>query len=203
MINLIPFCANEVTKYLLNVPYNLGGWTVACNGHVFIMVPTTAPDSKDSRPHASKMAASINWTECTHPWAEGMRIERDDTDCPACEGCGWVGRVWCEHCGGEGEVECPHCGDGMLKCSHCFQGWTTRGTPCPDCAGRGKGRFVHHVEFGEVWISGRYAHLIGKLPVLRWSIAPEMPTGNAIAFVFDGGGRGMLMGITHSYPSNI
>lgn len=190
MIDLTKFI--DPNHHLLSeAPWNLNGWTYACQGNICIRVPTTEADTILDGKYKKQAEALFNGIDAEHciPWPNNDSVSYRYGKCNACDGKGYEDWKKCQKCQGEGEINCPTCEHDMT-CDKC-NGHAGSGTvACPQCVGKKSCRQVHHRVVDGKWISGKFDRLIVELPNVRYQ--PGTMEGNPVQFAFDGG-EGVVM----------
>ncbi len=193
-IDLQQFCvAQNDERENLRLPFLVGKWTVACNGHIMIALDQVLPykpvwESAESmmQQHLAMVEAldkTEGWTpvdqigiyykECAKCDGSGRTTE---DDCPACDGYGtfrhYSHRYECQECGGDGIV--------YVACEK------DKGAVCKACDG-----IARYIEGGSTFdageaqtIQGIYVAMLRTLPNARVQSIPEQ---DMTAIRFDGG----------------
>ena len=111
MIDLMPFCSTEKTRYYLNKPFSRGEWTYATNGHICIRVARVDEWPEVAKaPDAGKVIPSPDGIKFKAlgalPIPQAVMIV-----CPECNGechsyhnCADY-ECSCERCDNDGEIE--------------------------------------------------------------------------------------------------
>lgn len=146
-LKLEDFCDPTDHREYLHRPFQFDGKTIACNGHVMLILP----DNGEYKPATDLHEKNIEALKKTINSFEELQFQPApnniafpvEVDCPTCRGLGKATRERCPECFGEGEVDfrndhnrysftCRTCeGDGEII----IKGGDT---DCADCRGHGK-----------------------------------------------------------------
>lgn len=205
-INLLEFCSrNELGKYDLRLPYEMGAHTYASDAGICVRV---APQSGDVIQHRGKIPPfeGLSWNhDRIRGWRELPKLEpllAKDSDCPACDGSGYVGGVIgtdCERCDGMGRewFGADYYSTRPITCRTCKgKGHYAPCEECPACKGKAIGVFPTVVKLdGRYFDAKRYekARALGAEYVNdNWHAMQSHPL---MKFAW-AGGLGLLMGMS-------
>ena len=177
------FCKNA-GKSSMRLPYSIGEYTYATNGHIFIKVPriTEFPENPKA-PDPEK----IEYLESPKEWYPVKDIK---TPKP----------IDCDNCGGKGRnFTCPECdGDGFVCLSNNYSSYEvdcdscdTTGEVefCEECEGTGKAISYNPTDFNGVTFEQRYLALLSKLPNCEIRLTSKTTIS---PFKFDGGSGAIM-----------
>lgn len=205
MIDLTIYCDTERND--LKTPIDIGGGeTVATNGKVMVIVPSTDGDGRREVPEKMDVISALlgrsNWDGSGIPIRSWNRVSNAEPgDCEACKGSGFM--VKCRHCSGKGEAECDmgHMHD-CDKCDStgCSKTPSTKNAPdgiaCYECYASGKSqarRVLVPIEvIPNVFLAQDELDKIVDLPNVVLVPGTNPKPLEPVAFRFDGG-RGLIM----------
>lgn len=194
-IDLTPFCDQvSGTRYAIGNVFVKGGWRMATDTRVAVRVPTDESDGTlpggGRFPNVNGLFADYDFSGDFGDLPPGVDVP-GNVECPTCEGSGLINETECDECDGEGEVDCYHCGSEM-ECEKC-RGEGHRGDRCPTCNGKKTISGVSGREFDGLQFRPQDLAKVASLPGVKYRLNPPR---TLMQFVFDGGGQGLLMGMT-------
>lgn len=163
------WCAKLDSRKYLEIPFNYGGRTFACNGHVMISITEEAghPDIEESLIKA--MIVFLDTDSFTFaPLSPNLKLP-EATKCETCKGTKKVTSIQCDECEGDGEVEFDNEHNSYsCECKTCDgSGHETTigvGNDCHECLGYGTShKRFDHTEIDGATINAQYARLLSAI----------------------------------------
>lgn len=186
------FCSRDDFRTVLTVPFNVGNYTYATNGHFAIRVDLRKEFSGNDTPANMEkcFAYPENVDEALFIDIPELNTSENSVSCKVCGGKGTL--TECSDCEGTGEVHWESDGGYEYEsdCQMC-NGSGKINEQCEKCGGTGKKFIEQFIEVGTRVLNCKLLSIINSLPGVK--IAPDATSDfQPIPFRFDGG-CGILM----------
>jgi hypothetical protein len=187
--DLMKFCSDTDTdRFNLSVPWSIGDFTYASNGHIIVRVPRLADIESNAGPKVDDLFHAD-----PPAWFHLSGLSLPEIEIKECSTCGGKGKdCECPECNGAGEIEFDNMRSRYtVECLTCG-GFGNIKDDCLDCSGKGTIEIEKPYPFkiGTSHFQVIYLRWLAELP--NCSIGPSPDPLKPAPFRFDGG-DGLLM----------